>query len=379
MNNQSMKLFFCGDIMPGGVLPYQDSFVDSRVKSFLEKYDYRIGTLECAIGTNIPFESTKLKENGGNNNVVFARNEDFFRLVDLGINVVSLGNNHAYDLGEAGLLNTISLLNKYNIIYFGAGMNIEEASRPAVLTTDVGTIALLGCCLDYPHAPKVNAATPFSSGVWKTSIADLQAHIVSCKKNYDFVVVMPHWGEEHIFFPPWVCAQYAQMMVDAGADAIFGSHSHCLSSNIKYNGKPIFFGMGNFLFPDYVMQPPRPFYYPESKEALSTMRHCVNYPKSISENMVSDWSEDCRIGMGVEAVFSPGSLNCSSILFRMGNDNILRKLADDNILKYIVLKYLLLPLGNFVTSVIPYSYLHNIVNKLSRRRLRHLGDFKKNL
>lgn len=90
-----IKLCFVGDIMPGGVLPYQDQYISSELKDFLKGFDLRIGTLEAAIGTNLPFDPVKTK---GRQNIVYARNEDFFRIKEMGIDVASLANNHVWDL-----------------------------------------------------------------------------------------------------------------------------------------------------------------------------------------------------------------------------------------------------------------------------------------
>lgn len=99
-----MNMFFCGDIMPGGVLPYQDKYITSELLGFMHGFDFRIGTLEAAIGTNLRYDPVKM---AGRQNIVYARDEDFFRVKEMGFDVVSLANNHIWDLGEAGLRNTI--------------------------------------------------------------------------------------------------------------------------------------------------------------------------------------------------------------------------------------------------------------------------------
>ena len=105
-----MKLLFCGDIMPGGVLSYQREYIKKEVKDYLKTFDLRISTLEAAIGTGISYDQTKMN---GRMNIVYARNEDFFRVVDMGFDVVSLANNHVFDLGEEGLRNTIDILRNH--------------------------------------------------------------------------------------------------------------------------------------------------------------------------------------------------------------------------------------------------------------------------
>jgi len=88
--------------MPGGVLPYQNQYISSNLFAYMRVLDLRVGTLECAIGTDLPPAHEKLKENGGNNNVCIASGGNFFRIKELGFNIMSLGNNHSLDLGEEG-------------------------------------------------------------------------------------------------------------------------------------------------------------------------------------------------------------------------------------------------------------------------------------
>ena len=87
-------ILFCGDIMPGGVLPYQANYISKEVQTYLNSFDLRIGTLEAALGTGLAYDEVKMQ---GRANIVYARNEDFFRVKEMGFNVVSLANNHIYD------------------------------------------------------------------------------------------------------------------------------------------------------------------------------------------------------------------------------------------------------------------------------------------
>lgn len=91
-----MKLFFCGDIMPGGVLSYQNNYITTELKEYMKDFDFRIGTLEAAIGTNLPYDPVKM---AGRQNIIYARDEVFFRVKDMGFDVVSLANNHVWVLG----------------------------------------------------------------------------------------------------------------------------------------------------------------------------------------------------------------------------------------------------------------------------------------
>ena len=96
--------------MPGGCFPYQDSYIDEGLLSYMRSFDLRVGILEAAIDSDYSFDESKTK---GRCNIVYARDEDLFRVQELGMNVVSLANNHVYDLGENGLNNTCHKLDDF--------------------------------------------------------------------------------------------------------------------------------------------------------------------------------------------------------------------------------------------------------------------------
>jgi poly-gamma-glutamate synthesis protein (capsule biosynthesis protein) len=292
-----MNFVFCGDIMPGGVLPYQDTYIDDNVLSYIRHFDLRIATLECGIGTNIPFDDQKMADN---KSIVYARDEDLFRLKEMDINIVSLANNHAFDLGLEGFENTISLLDNMGIKYCGAGHNLSEAKQPVIINMDGKSIAFIGCMLDYPRPVIFHIATDNSYGVYKENIDILIKDIMDAKQKYDYVIVMPHWGIEHSYYPPAWCKECGYKMLDAGADLVIGSHPHIINPVIKHNGKYIFFSLGNFLFPDKCMQPPRPVYYPTSITEFKSLKRVWTYPYRIKEPVVAVWKGRNRIGMVAE-------------------------------------------------------------------------------
>lgn len=289
-----MKLFFCGDIMPGGVLPYQDNYISEELQNYMSGFDFRIGTLEAAIGTNIPYDPVKM---AGRQNIIYARDEDFFRIKEMGIDVVSLANNHVWDLGKKGLKNTIRILRENNIKYCGAGLNIEEASQPAVIEKDGMKIAILACCMyGNKYLGYVELAGGNKAGINPLDIDRVTKDIRKAKRNYDKVIIMPHWGREYSFEPLRECVSIAKQMIEAGADAVLGSHTHQIQPFMKHKGKPICFSMGNFLFPDFYMYPPRPIWYPELNDDLSSIKDVVGYPFPIEEPIRQVWNPISRYG-----------------------------------------------------------------------------------
>lgn len=315
-----MKLLFCGDIMPGGVLPYQDKYVQEEVLSFLKSFDLRIGTLECAIGNDMQFDESKMN---AEMNIVYARNEDFFRVKELGIDIVSLANNHIFDLGEAGFKNTLNCLCQNNIRYVGAGMNLEEASAPLIIKREGVSIALFACCFSGLKPVWVTAATPTSAGIWQTDIETVCKKIEDAKKLYDYVIVLPHWGIELVFFPQEEYYSYAQKMIDAGADSVLGSHTHRIGPYWKYRGKTICYSMGNFLFPDFCMQVPKPQFYPDSVEQYRSLERMWFYPKDFTSPVVSVWRGRYRIGSVISMKIHKRHAIASHRLTMLTKDNVL--------------------------------------------------------
>lgn len=358
----NMKLVFCGDIMPGGVLPYQETYIDENLLSYLRHFDLRIATLECGIGTNIPFDNQKMDSN---KSIVYARNEDLFRLHEMDINVVSLANNHAFDLGLEGFENTISKLDNMGIRYCGAGHNLQEAKRPAVINMGGKQIAFIGCMLDYPRPVIFHVATDNSYGVYKVNIDILMKDIMDAKQKYDYVVVMPHWGIEHSYYPPRWCKECGYKMLEAGADLVIGSHPHIINPVIKHHSKYIYFSLGNFLFPDKCMQPPRPMYYPSSSTELKSLKRVWTYPSKIKEAVVAVWRGRNRIGMVAEIILNNrNKLKGSYKLVLLDANNNL------HLYKSILYRFRL----NILAALIHFPY-YSKIRRLLESKYNILGKF----
>lgn len=315
-----MNLLFCGDIMPGGVLPYQDKYIDPDLLEHMRGFDFRIGTLESAIGTDLPYDPAKMN---GRQNIVYARNEDLFRVKEMGFDVVSLANNHVWDLGEEGLWNTINRLNAAGIAHCGAGMNIEEASRPALIAKDGMTVAILAYCMyGNKYLGHVELANENKAGINPLDIDKVVSDIKDAKKKYDKVIVMPHWGREYQYEPLPECVSMAKRMVEAGADAVMGSHTHQIQPLVNYKGVPVCYSMGNFLFPDFYMYPPRPIWYPDSVEDVKGIKDVVGYPFPIEEPIRQVWNPVSRYGRTVALAVKMDSVKVESRYVHSSVDNV---------------------------------------------------------
>ena len=316
-----MTICFCGDIMPGGVLPYQDNFITPELQAYLDSFDFRIGTLEAAIGTGMAYDPVKMK---GRANVIYARDEDFFRVKEMGFDVVSLANNHIFDLGEEGLRNAINKLEENGILHCGAGMNVEEASCPVIIEKDGIKIAVFAYCMyGCKWLGHVELAGNHKAGVNPLNITEVIDDIREASGKYDYVVVMPHWGREYQYEPLPECVQMAKQMIEAGADAVLGSHPHQIQPMIKYKGRYICFSMGNFLFPDFYMYPPRPIWSPDDSEDLSQIKEVVGYPFPIEEPIKQVWNPQSRYGCMIEMNISERGMGGRIRFVHLSSDNML--------------------------------------------------------
>ncbi len=166
-------------------------------------------------------------------------------LANAGIDYVSLANNHILDAGGQGLLQTIENIEQRGIKVSGAGRNLAAARTPAIMEAGGVKVAILGydAIAGYYHA----TATKIGS-------APLQAKLVkedvkaARKAGADIVIVFPHWGTEYDPTPFASQQKLARMIIDAGADMIIGNHAHWAAAMEIYEGKPIWYALGNFVF-----------------------------------------------------------------------------------------------------------------------------------
>lgn len=296
-----IKIAFLGDIMPGGMLTGKtDGYISESLLSYLNSFDIRIATLESAIGDDFAFDPIKMQ---GKKSIIYSKNIDIQKLVDLHIDAVSIANNHTFDLGQDGLQNTIELLKKNNILFFGAGMNSEEASKPVIIKKKNKSIALLGYCSDSTGYGYLPIAKNCTSGVNHLNINKILQDIKIAKEDNDYVFVLPHWGMEHTYFPPFECKRDAYRMIRAGADGIIGGHPHRIQPLCSYKGKPIYYSLGNFLFPDRYLQPPRPTWYPSKDFDEKNLQVTYGFPY-VTEYTKKLWKPISRIGMIAEVTLS---------------------------------------------------------------------------
>lgn len=167
---------------------------------------------------------------------------------EMGVDIVSIANNHAYDYGEDAFLDTLQYLKEYDIPYVGGGENREEATRPYYFIANGYKIAFIAATRaeKYILTPE---ATLDSSGVFRAYDPTLLLETISeVKKTSDYVVVLIHWGREDSHELEDVQVETGKKYIDAGADLLVGSHAHVLQGMEFYNNKLIAHNLGDFIF-----------------------------------------------------------------------------------------------------------------------------------
>ncbi|MBQ9003172.1 MAG: CapA family protein [Eggerthellaceae bacterium] len=169
-------------------------------------------------------------------------------LADLGVNVAGLANNHVFDFGEQAFLDTLDTLESAHIPYVGAGRDLAAAQAPVYLQAGGLTVAYVAASRaeKIRMTPEATDTTPgillcYDNSRFIASIREAAAHA-------DYVVALPHWGTERATDLEDAQTHGARAYIDAGADAVIGTHAHCLQGIEFYKGKPILYNLGNFWF-----------------------------------------------------------------------------------------------------------------------------------
>lgn len=213
-----------------------EKLIGKELMKLFRDADYRIFNLE------VPLTDDKrpIKKCGPN---LIASTDTILGYKAIGVDLLTLANNHILDHGANGLDSTIRLLSENNISFLGAGKNINEARRPYFISLYDKKIGVYACAEhEFSIASnKTAGANPFDPLETPDCIAAL-------KKQCDFLIVLYHGGKEHYRYPSPYLQKVCRRLVEKGADLVICQHSHCIGCEEKYNGATIIYGQGNFLF-----------------------------------------------------------------------------------------------------------------------------------
>ena len=161
----------------------------------------------------------------------------------LGVNLVTLANNHIMDQGDKGLKSTEQLLENAKINYVGAGDNLEKAMAPHIVELDNSRIGFYACA---EH--EFSIATSNQAGANPFDELESLDHISDLREKCDYLIVLFHGGKEQYQYPSPRIKKTCQKMASKGADLILVQHTHCIGCYETFEGSTIVYGQGNFLF-----------------------------------------------------------------------------------------------------------------------------------
>ena len=234
------SIVFTGDI---GFDRYMDkkwedeTLLSSDILSFVNNSDHVVANVEGAL-----FNS---KDNSGRGIFFHSMDVDASKfLKSINADIWSIGNNHIMDAGKDGLLSTMNIASDLGYKTIGAGINLDEASKPLYFE-EVGGIGFI--CVAYQT--ECVPATPNSPGIFRwNDLGLISKRIKEIKSKCKWCVVISHGGEEFASLPnPYTRNRYLKYL-DMGADIVVAHHPHVVENYELFENKAIFYSLGNFIF-----------------------------------------------------------------------------------------------------------------------------------
>src|SRR3989344_3635840 len=222
-----------------------------KVADLLRGADLTFGNLECPLSDlNIPIRE----------GLVFrCLTRDFGGVINSGFDVLSAANNHSMDQGVAGLTFTIDYLRSKNVLPVGTiACHCEECNDEAILkdcfadARNDNLVERRGTkfgFLAYSYSAFNDGKNSAHPQISTLDIDKLQLDIEDIQsRGANFIVVSMHAGTEYTRKPNQRQIDFARAAIDAGADIVIGHHPHWIQDIDIYQGKPIFYSLGNFVF-----------------------------------------------------------------------------------------------------------------------------------
>ena len=162
-----------------------------------------------------------------------------------GFDLLNIANNHVWDYGEEGFLDTLKALEAGGWAFIGGGRDRAAAEKVHLVEFEGLTVGFLGMTSTHPEQGWARAKKP---GVFYSDYGRINDVVKRAKKECDVLVVSFHGGTELAEEPNDIQKAVAHLVIDAGADLFLGHHPHVLQGIEIYKGKPVLYSLGNFLF-----------------------------------------------------------------------------------------------------------------------------------
>lgn len=237
-----MKILIGGDTVAGprnrSIFEAGDAegLIGSALREVIAQYDTFVVNLEVPLISRM----TPIEKNGP---CMGADVKAVKGYLAMGVNAVSLANNHIFDHGIQGLQTTLDVLRSNGIPFTGAGFTTEEAATCLSFSDDGYKISIYSCCENEFSTFSRNGA-----GANGFDFIETFDQIRACAAQCDCLIVLYHGGKEMYRYPTPMQQRIMRKMADCGAQAVIAQHSHCIGCEEEYHGAKLIYGQGNFLF-----------------------------------------------------------------------------------------------------------------------------------
>ena len=216
-----------------------DHLFSAGIDSVFHSAQVVVGNLECP--------ATKIKAPVFKRFIFRGEPEWLTTLKAHGITHLNMANNHAIDQGRQGLMDTRQNILSAGMTPIGAGENMSQAATPVLLAETprpVWLVPSLRLALEnYAYLPDKPCVSQEPMDSLLCRIAQLRQADPSA-----VIIVSLHWGGEHTMKPVPRQRLEARQLISAGADVLVCHHTHTLQSIETYEGKYIYYSIGNFIF-----------------------------------------------------------------------------------------------------------------------------------
>ena len=209
-------------------LQYDHSFFLEDLKPLLSEADLAIANAEFTLA-GPPFTGYP----------AFSAPDGYLSsILDAGVDVLLTANNHILDKGSAGMERTLKQYGSFA----GSGLDEEQYLRNNPLIVPVKGIRV--ALVNFTYGTNLGASSEYPK-LSRMNKVEIAGQMERAKKNADFVIVLPHWGEEYALTHNASQQEWAEWLVEQGADAIIGAHPHVVQDTTHIKGVPVVYSLGN--------------------------------------------------------------------------------------------------------------------------------------
>jgi poly-gamma-glutamate synthesis protein (capsule biosynthesis protein) len=249
--NGESTLSFVGDVSLADnwtIMPYYDSR-GKKIYGILSEEVVKTMTSSTLMVVNNEFTISKRGTEMAGKQYTFRADPSRLSIYnEMGVDLVTLANNHVYDFGRDAFLDMMDALDDFKMPHIGAGRNSSEAMKPYYFIIGGYKFAFVNATRaeKYILTPEAKEDSP---GVFRCyDPTNMQNLISEVRKESDYVIAIIHFGKEGYHELEDEQVRSAKLYVDAGADSVIGHHAHALQGIEIYNDKPIIYNLGDFIF-----------------------------------------------------------------------------------------------------------------------------------